>query len=153
MIKLKKNIIITVFLVLLISISGCKIGGKKDTQKALEEIRTGTEGIALNFLPNAPPAKIVVEQGAPPETHVFDVVLDIRNKGAFPQPEDVTEGLNLGKIFLSGYDPNIIKFKSKDPNPGILNVRNLEGKSTINPNGGQDILTFSGELDINRLNV
>src|SRR3989338_691071 len=100
MMKSKKRLLFTLFLISLILISGCN--SKKTTAKALEEIRTGTEGIVVNFLPNAPPEKIHVEQGA---DNSFDVVMELRNKGAFPQPDEVSEVQNnFGKVYLSGYD-------------------------------------------------
>lgn len=151
--KLKKSIIFILFIALLILISGCK--GKKSTEKSLEEIRTGTEGIAMSFLPNAPPDKIHVEQGAPPEANIFEVVLELKNKGAYPQPDEGARGLGpgFGKIFLSGYDTNIITLESKDGKSGDLGTKTLEGKSTINPNGGQDILSFTGKIIPENLNV
>ncbi|MDP3765144.1 MAG: hypothetical protein Q8R04_01395, partial [Nanoarchaeota archaeon] len=68
MIKLKKNLL-ALFFVLFIIVSGCS--GKKDVKKSLEEIRTGTEGISVSFLPNNPPATIHVADTDTP----FDVVL------------------------------------------------------------------------------
>jgi len=89
-IKLKKRLVFILFIALLILISGCK--GKKSTEKSLEEIRTGTEGIVMNFLPNAPPDKIYAEQT---DKNEFEVVLELRNKGAFPQP--AKNGISPGR--------------------------------------------------------
>ena len=152
MMKLKKSLVLAIVIFLLVLISGCK---GKSTEKSLEEIRTGTEGITMNFLPNAPPAKIHVEKGAPPEANIFEVVLELKNKGAYPQPDEGTGGLgpSFGKIFLSGYDTNIITLESKDGKSGDLSTKTLEGKSTINPNGGQDILSFTGKIIPENLNV
>ena len=156
MINLKKVFILTLFLVLLISISGCT--GKKDVKKAVEEVRTGTEGIVLSFLPNSPPEKVHVE--SPPVENTFDVILDIRNKGAYPQPEQITgSGGPAGKVYLSGFDTNIIELKLKEPKSGAtesggdLSKLALDGKSTINPYGGQDILGFQGTIKYENLNV
>ena len=155
MIKLKKRLIFALFLVILILISGCK--GKKDVKKSLEEIRTGTEGIVMSFLPNAPPPTIHVEQGADERSNTFEVVLEVRNKGAFPQPEDRGITAPPGRIYLSGYDPNIISLKdpktSTDLNSQELSGKPLEGKSPINPNGGLDLLTFRGQVNVDNLNV
>ena len=144
MINLKKNIIFALFLILLILISGCT--GKKDVKKSLEEIRTGTEGIVLSFLPNAPPATIHVEENA---ENSFDAVLELKNRGAYPQPEDQI-GAPFGDVYLSGYDRNILQFTPESFN---LNDRTLEGKSTINPNGGLDLATFKGTISARNLNV
>ena len=121
MIKLKKKFIFAVFLILIFLISGCNIG-KKDTKKSLEEIRTGTEGISISFLPNAPPETIHVEQGI---DSAFDVVLELKNKGAYPQPNEGTQRLAPGfsNLFLSGYD--IISFKGTVKS-NSLNVEKYE---------------------------
>ncbi len=149
MMKSKKRLLFTLFLILLILISSCN--RQKATAKALEEIRTGTEGIVVNFLPNAPPEKIHVEQGT---DNSFDVVMELRNKGAFPQPDEVSEVQNnFGKVYLSGYDTKIITFESKDSKSNELSTSTLDGKSTINPNGGQDIMSLTGKIDANSLNV
>src|SRR3989344_2633267 len=122
--KLKKRLVFVLFIALLLLISGCK--GKKSTEKSLEEIRTGTEGIIMNFLTNAPPATIHVEQGADERSNTFEVVLEVRNKGAFPQPEDRGVTAPPGRIYLSGYDPNIISLK--DPKTSAdMNSQELNG--------------------------
>lgn len=142
--------VVFLLLFLLILISGCS-KGKKTTTKDLGEVRAGTEGIVVNFLPNAPPSIIHVEQSA---DNGFDVVLEVRNKGAYPQADEVSEVQNnFGKVYLSGYDTKIITFESKDSNSNDLNAIALEGKSTINPNGGQDIMSLAGRIDANSLNV
>ena len=146
MINLKKRLIFVFFIILLILISSCK--GKKDVQKSLEEIRTGTEGIVMSFLPNAPPDKIHVEG----DQNTFEVVLEVRNKGAYPQPNDITSEGIFGRVFLSGYDKDIITLKSKGTEL-FIRRDTLEGKSTINPNGGLDILTYEATVDTNKLNV
>lgn len=146
MINLKKRLAFAMFIFLLITIYGCT--GKKDTQKLLDEIRTGTDGISLSFLPNSPPNTIHVEGSE----NTFTVALEVRNKGAYPQPEDASQLSTFGKVFLSGFDPNIIKFTQKSGS-NELSTRILEGKSTLNPNGGLDVLTFDGAVDIKSLNV
>ena len=148
--KLKKRLIFALFVILLVLIAGCNIG-KKDVKKSLEEIRTGTEGIVMNFLPNNPPDVIHAEQGDNEGSNSFDVVLEARNKGAYPQPED-SYTAPPGRIFLSGYDTNILKF-DKDPPIEELNGKALDGKSTINPNGGLDVISFKGKVLVGNLNV
>ena len=150
MINLKKSMVLAAFIILLILISGCT--GKKDVKKSLEEIRTGIEGITISFLPNAPPDKIHVEQGASTESNTFDVVVELRNKGAYPQPEDDDFSRGFGNVYISGYDPDIITITPKDSNREISG-KTLEGKSTINPNGGFDTITFNGVVDTTKLNV
>ena len=142
----KKNFLRKIFfiLILLILISGCK--GKKSAEKSLEEIRSGTQGIVMNFLPNFPPEKVHVDAD-----NTFDVILEVRNLGAFPQSDEISDSADtLGKIYLSGYDSNIVRF---EPYFKSLNERLLGGKSAINPVGGSDIVKFTGMVIVDNLNV
>src|SRR3989344_2813464 len=155
-----KNFIIAVFLLILVfSISAC---GKKDSAgSSKENVRTGTQAILMNFLPNNPPDKIHAESDS--ARNQFDVVLELRNQGAYPKPEDLSLiggfGGPKGRLYLSGYDPYIITLVPKAPKSGQsatgadLNQLALDGKSTINPNGGQDILAFQGTVDYSKLRV
>ena len=144
-----KNIFFFVLsILLLLSISACS--GKKDATKSIEGIMTGTEGLSVSFLPNNPPAKVIVEEGIGSDKNNFDVVLDLRNKGAHPELGGVESGLN-GRVYLSGFDPDIVVFDSE---PVIsLHDKALEGKSTINPNGGSDLVTFKPKVIAEKLNV
>jgi len=138
-------------LFLLISISACS--KKKAVEKKLEDIRTGTQGIVMNFLPNAPPDKIHVGEN-PNADNTFDVILEVRNKGAYPQPN---EGKSPdGVVILSGYDPNIITFNRIEQgefNYESMKEMALEGKSTINPNGGLDLVIFKGFVTAENVKV
>ena len=145
MIKLKKNLL-ALFFVLLILVSGCS--GKKDVKKSLEEIRTGTEGISVSFLPNNPPSTIHVA-GTDTET-VFDVVLELRNRGAYPQPDE--DRKQQVKIYISGYDNNLMKI-DVIPDDVTRLITSLEGKSNVNVIGGTDIVTFKGKVTAANLKV
>lgn len=145
MIYSKKNIVFASFLIFLVLISGCR--GKKDVNKSIEELRTGANGIIINFLPNNPPEIVYADK----TKKSFDVILELNNKGIYPQPEERLGGPN-GRVFLSGYDPNIIKLEAKDSTDD-LSKRALEGKSLINLNGGSDISIFTGTVDYDKLNV
>ena len=150
MINLKKIILFALFAIALLAL-GC---GKKDSASSIEDVRAGTEGLSVSFVPNNPPDKVHVEKGAPTK---FDIVLEIRNKGAFPQPE---EGNNApeGQLYISGYDNKIINSLAvKEPQKGGTSVSlidiNLQGRSTINPNGGQDIAAFEAAVNYDSMNV
>ena len=142
-----KRILISILVLTLILLSGCK--GKKDTTKALEDVRIGTEGIVVSFVANNPPQKLVVEEST---ENPIKVVLQMNNRGAYPQPKEGAAGLapELGRVYLSGYDKNIIDLPIKYSDISQLA---LEGKSSINPNGGVDFLTFDGKILAEVLNV
>ena len=109
MVSLKKNMIFALFISLIL-ISGCT--GKKSAEKSLEEIRAGTEGITMSFLLNSPPDKIHVDKEATDgNSNSFEVALELRNKGAFPQPGEGDSP--TGRIYLSGYDPEIINLRGQ----------------------------------------
>jgi len=150
-----------IFIILAIfTVSACS-SSKSSGSTSKDEVRTGTQGIMANFLPNNPPDKIHADDGS--QKNSFDVILELRNQGAYPQPEDLNllGGLGgpKGRVYLSGYDPYIITLAPKEPKSGLsatgadLNQLALNGKSTINPNGGQDILAFQGNIDYSKLKV
>ena len=120
------KILIFLLLLFLALNSGCS--GKKDTQKVIEELRTGTDGISLNFLPNNPPSVVYADQ------QKFDVVLEVNNRGAYPQVDDPVT--SLGKIYLGGYDSNILIV---NPNFFDLKPIELQGKSMVNLKGGANV--------------
>ncbi|MEK6891897.1 MAG: hypothetical protein AABX25_01805, partial [Nanoarchaeota archaeon] len=84
MTKSKNFIIITFLLILIFSISAC--GNKTSGSTSKEEVRVGTQGIIANFLPNNPPDKLHADDSS--QKNPFDVILELRNQGAYPQPED-----------------------------------------------------------------
>ncbi|MBI2101537.1 hypothetical protein HYT53_02900 [Candidatus Woesearchaeota archaeon] len=156
MVKLGKKALFAAFFVVLVLISACGKVGKSSTTKTLEELRVGTEGLAMSFLPNNPPERIHVEKGADSELNRFDVVMEVRNKGAYPEFGEGSgfEPFGLhGKIYLGGYDPNILDFFEPKPPIEDLSRKTLEGKTSINPNGGLDFATFKGRVIAENLNV
>ena len=149
----RKILIVASFLVLLVLVSGFSCSLKKDSgspisstsktgaKKSIEELRTGTEGMSVGFTPNNPPATIYVEEN---QQNKVDVIVELSNKGAYPQPEDGKPP--SGKVFLSGYDQNILEF---NPNFYDLGKKSLYGKSLIDIRGGSDIMIFNGDIKDN----
>ena len=151
MIKLNKILVLCAILVLLI-LPGCA----KKTDEGQSFDRTGTEGITASFIPGQPPEKIYAELNS---NNRFDIVLELRNKGNYPESGKGSGasglGPKFGTIYLSGFDKNIITNldQPKEGSRNDLSAMALEGKSQINPNGGQDIAGFTGAIDRNKLNV
>jgi len=131
--------IILVILILFLFLSfGCttKIG-ETDV-----DYRTGTQGIVMNFMTDIPPAKMYDDMP-------IDLVVEIKNKGAYPQPTSITgwaiittSGTNgIGTFYLSGFDDTLIMGMPKQ-----MSIPNLEGKNPYNLEGGYDVVSFRGNI-------
>ena len=123
-------------LLLLILVSGCQT---KDGKQSSKDTSTGTEGITINFLPNSPQDKYVVSND---QEEPISIILEIRNKGSYPRENDVNE-LSRGQVYISGFDDNIIRMEEAGKR---LDRQFLEGRSSINPEGGFDIMEFKGSI-------
>lgn len=145
--KLKKRSIKKIFplgnifflLLIVITAAGCRSSGG-NTSKNTGDIRVGSDGIVVSFVPNNPPPVINVNGKEP-----INVLLQLTNKGAFPPDGNRVGELQMA-VYLSGFDINIM-YPTKD----LIAPRALEGKSSINPIGGTDIASFEGEIDGNNL--
>ena len=142
--KMNKKVLLLVFLLVII-IVGCK--PKSPRERAEDEYRTGTQGLVLSFMPNAPREKIRVQGDSPEE---LLVILKIENKGTFPDPDD--EDLFAGSVWLSGFDPNILIFTNNE-----INLRagehSIGGKTAYNPSGSLDLLEFEAKIDGNQIKI
>ena len=123
-------------LLLLILVSGCQTKAGKQSSK---DTSTGTEGIAINFLPNNPQDKYVVSND---EEELISIILELRNKGSYPRENDVNE-LSRGQVYISGFDDNIIHMEEAGKR---LDRQFLGGRSSINPEGGFDMMEFKGSI-------
>ncbi len=120
---------IILLLVLLIFLASCQPGKEVQKGEFQSEFRTGTSGIRLNFVANHPPQRLF-------DTEDFSALIEVFNEGAFEVggPGD--------KIFLSGFDNRII---TGIPTTG-KQIPKIEGKSSVNSRGGQDLLDFTGNV-------
>ena len=142
----KKSALIVFLLILILVISGCS-GRLRDQERKSIDFRTGTQGLELRFPPNMP-------------TKLFEgdrdvgFILEIRNKGAFPQ-NDVTEETNdfQARLYFGGFDANILKVGQDSPsfaaiNPIIVAAAkgtdfSLEGRSSFNSEGGIQVIPLA----------
>lgn len=142
-----KNFLVVFFILLMLA--GC---AKKPSDQKFA--KTGAEGIVASFIAGQPPDKIYAEANS---DNRFDVALEIRNKGVYPEPGKGSGvnglGTRFGRVCLTGYDPKIIIINPKESGKDDLSQLALEGKSPINPNGGQDTTAFTGTIDYTKLNV
>lgn len=120
-----KKIVFFMCIVLLLVFTGC--GKGPSTQNIKEDYHTGTQGIEISFIANAPPSRVY-------EGDNLDLSVELKNKGAYPA------GKNLqGKLEVSGFDPASIR-GSWDG--GNTMPTGLEGKSQYNPEGGYAVMTY-----------
>lgn len=121
--------------IVVVMISGCsaqKGGGGKDTSAKLPftyaAVHSGTEGVKIEFLPNAPPSELLApfKSGS---SYPFKAGIKLSNKGAF----DVEDGW----IVLTS-EEDYMRLDS------FKRAFSLKGKSLFNPGGDSSIEVFDG---------
>lgn len=152
-----RKIFISAILIVLLLSAACSAKNpfsSKDSAKKTktEELRSGTDGLKIRFLPNNPPPAIFVGSSDNLQNKV-DIAVEIINKGVYPQPED--HQTMTGKLYLSGYDKNIIKFDASSQQPffDLSKTTALYGKTLINAQGGSDVAAFNPQVDKEKLIV
>jgi hypothetical protein len=121
----KKSI---VFLLIMLIFVGCSCNRKgQNINEINEAYHSGTQGIEINFVNNAPPSRVY-------EGDTLDIAIELKNKGAYPQSETFQ-----GKLEISGFDPSSI---SGSWDGGNSIPVDLEGRSQYNPEGGYDVMVY-----------
>lgn len=119
---------IYILLFLIFSLSACT-GTNRDTELN-QNFRTGTQGITLEYMTNAPQAKLYDDEP-------FLAMVKVWNRGA----SNIYVGSN-SKVYLSGFDSSILVGISQS---GTM-MKDLEGKTMFNNEGEWDVLEFTGTL-------
>ncbi|MBA3064697.1 hypothetical protein FP803_04640 [Candidatus Woesearchaeota archaeon] len=134
-----RKIILMVIIFLLFFSFGCT----PKTEETGVDYRTGTQGIVMNFMADMPPAKMY-------DSMPIDLVVEIKNKGAYPQPNPLTgwainvispNAKGIGTLYLSGFDTAFIMGM-----PQSMSIPSLEGKNIYNSEGGYDVVSFRGNI-------
>ncbi len=120
---MKKWVFFGIFLVFL---AGCATDGKKEPQS----YHIGTQGLELNFMYGNPPPKIY-------KGEELSIIIELKNKGAYPNPEENRGAFLDGKIYLHGYDTAYIDSFFPKQLPA-----DLYGKDEFNSEGGYTTMTF-----------
>ncbi|MEM4253881.1 MAG: hypothetical protein QXR48_00630 [Candidatus Woesearchaeota archaeon] len=126
-----RKTLIVLGILLIIILAGCKRAAPQERPAFVEEFRRGTQGLVMRFTPNMPPTKLFSgEQLA--------IVLEVENRGTYPVggPGD--------RIYISGFDPNIISGISPAGEP----IPPLEGRTQFISQGGFDTVTFKANTRI-----
>lgn len=121
-----KKIIFLAILTAIMMLSSCA----NNTSESPNQIHIGSQGIEMKFMTGNPPSSIY--KGEP-----LNIILEINNKGAYPNPEENVGQLFDGKVYLHGYDTTLIDsfFPKQMPS-------DLYGKDEFNSDGGYTTMTF-----------
>jgi len=129
----KKTVIIFIIFILLFSL-GCTKTGKISKIGVEDEYHTGTEGIEMEFMTNAPPDKIY-------DGDNLEVVVELNNKGAYPDTDSF-----VGKLEISGFDTSAINGQWDG---GNVIAPELRGKTQYNPEGNYETMTYKDTDGVN----
>lgn len=129
---MNKRLIGLFLIVIVIVISGCGMRTDGEPGTDTSDYRTGNQGLVLLL-----PVDVL--------TRVYEndpdvrMVVEVQNKGAFPQYDQVGQ-LN-GRIWIGGFPRDIIDLR---PDSDLLDEEALEGKSSYNRDGGFTNVIISG---------
>jgi hypothetical protein len=107
--------------------SGCGNGGGKPIGIDYGSIHTGSDGIKLEYVSNAPPSEVLAPNSGS-ANYPFKVAMILKNKGAF----DVENGM----VALTVEDD----YMNVDSTSKIFS---LKGKSIFNPAGDEELMAFT----------
>ncbi len=124
-----KKIIALLFLLMFASGCGSIGGGEGKIPFSYEAIHTGTDGVRINFLANAPPSELLAPSKEGDLGYPFRIGLNVNNKGASPV-ENGWLAVTAEADYLQLDD-----FKRSF---------SLDGKSILNPGGSTSIEIFNG---------
>ncbi len=128
-----KKVALMLVVVIVIFLSGC--GGYPGGVEAPRETnyRTGSQGLELIFHADTPTRLYEND-----EARFF---VEIRNKGAFPQYDEI--GTLGGRIWIGGHDESVLELIPQGGN-NELDFDALEGKSEVNLEGGYSAVIIEG---------
>jgi len=118
----KHKIILLSILMFSLVLLGCS-GSQVQRSETYVDLYTGTRGVELSFVSNAPPSQIFASPNAQ-----LNFIVEVRNRGVYP---------TYGRIYLGGYDPNIIPIRDN-----VVDFGPIEGKTEYNLDGGYDTVEF-----------
>ncbi len=106
-----------------------------DTVAALQQVKTGTQGVELQLIQNSPPA-ILYDQSD------LIALLEVKNKGSYDlKAQDCF-------VQVTGFDRNIISGSFFGPRSCAEGAGVLEGKNLYNTEGGSNVLEFESSISM-----
>jgi len=117
---------------------GCRKGRDYEPSITPEDIQKGTDGLIVEFLPNSPPDDVF-------EQSIMPIGLNLKNKGAY----DIRNGylaISLEKTYMDINDYSLVSTGRRVDFTDTEHIRfDLNGKTVENPNGDEDVLSFTVE--------
>ncbi len=131
---MKKTIIIAILLVSLI-LTAC--GGSSGGIGSQRDYYVGTAGVEAKFQTGSPPSRLYYYESSP-DDNIFDIFVDIHNQGS---------SFTKGGVYLSGYDPSMIKITGIDIQKTSGNWNNCGVSLGFNQNlfAGGNLEDYFGE--------
>jgi hypothetical protein len=140
--KLAKTQVSALLIILLVIFSsGCTSNTQQPNLE--QDVYVGNKALEIEFLKDVPPTETFASTGDD-----YELALELRNKGTFPL---------AGKLYLSGFDPNIIRFDKLGIDQGYYIPSSSCGftemlpKSKLNPSGGVCAEEFKGRLNLDSI--
>lgn len=118
-------------IILTLVLAGCKTASPTERPTFVEQFRVGSQGLMMRFAQNLPPNRLFSGEQ-------LGVVLEVENRGTY------TVGGPGDRIYISGFDPNIISGIS----PAGEQIPLLEGRTQFINQGGFDAVTFKANTRI-----
>lgn len=129
---MKKRIACSIFILLMLV--SC---GKSQEQKPLPDVRTGLDGLSMEFVKNAPPAVVF-------ENTQFPAILRVKNIGAHSIPKDTGAILSLAieRDYTTGIalETSSRVEQGSDKNEAKFSV---EGKTLVNTKGDEEVISYT----------
>jgi hypothetical protein len=163
----KAKISLGILFVFLLSVfsTGCDLIKKDGGKTEATDFKRGPSGLVMQFVKNYPGDSYIASSG----TEKILVMIDVRNKGTYPEGDHFSGG----SIYISGFDDEIIDMTGlTDAEKGALTKEQLKAKqienktkklsdsdmflpaaSPINPLGGFSTVEFEGNVIAENLKI
>lgn len=106
-----------------------------DTAAALQQVKTGTQGVELQLVQDSPPA-ILYDQSD------LLALVEVKNKGNYDlKAQDCF-------VHVTGFDPNIISGSFAGPRSCAEGLGVLEGKNLYSTEGSSNLLEFESSVNL-----
>jgi hypothetical protein len=126
---MNNNMLLIVLLLLFVSACSAQ------TTKPIPDVRSGTQGLEVEFLKNAPPALVFEESN-------FPAILRVKNLGAFSiEKEPAILSLGVERDYTKKIAVEVGgRVTSETPHEAMFT---LPGKTLINPKGDEEVISFT----------